>query len=126
MPKSVVIDSCVSIGGRMIGPPGLAMSELIIYETHVKGFSQLWEELPKKIRGTYSGIGSEAAIKYFQELGVTAVRTYCQSITGSIHNICLTGDFLIIGVTTLLVFSRRTAVFPAVVVSDNRFRSQRQ
>ena len=71
MPKSVVIDP--AFDWKNDRPPGLAMSELIVYETHIKGFSQLWKELPKKIRGTYSGIGSEAAIKYFQELGVTAI-----------------------------------------------------
>ena len=70
-PKSVVIDPAYDWQNDR--PPGLAMSELIIYEAHVKGFSQLWEELPENIRGTYSGIGSEAAIRYFQELGITAV-----------------------------------------------------
>jgi glycogen operon protein len=39
----------------------------------VRGFSRLWEELDPEQRGTYSGVGSPQAIKYFKKLGVTAV-----------------------------------------------------
>ncbi len=47
--------------------------ETVIYELHVKGFSRLWDELPEKLRGTYAGLGSATAIKYFKKLGVTAL-----------------------------------------------------
>jgi glycogen operon protein len=33
----------------------------------------LWEELDPEMRGTYSGVGSPPAIKYFKKLGVSAV-----------------------------------------------------
>jgi len=47
--------------------------ETVIYEVHVKGFSKLWKALPKSLRGTYAGLGSAKAIKYFKNLGVTAL-----------------------------------------------------
>lgn len=50
-----------------------AFHETVIYEVHVKGFSKLWKALPKSLRGTYAGLGSPKAIKYFQKLGVTAL-----------------------------------------------------
>jgi glycogen operon protein len=71
MPKCVVVDD----GFDWADDPFLnrAMSETIIYEVHVKGFSKLWNVLPEPLRGTYAGIGSPQAIEYFKRLGVTAV-----------------------------------------------------
>lgn len=45
----------------------------LIYELHVKGFTQLNEAVPEKLRGTYAGLASEAAIEHLKSLGVTAV-----------------------------------------------------
>jgi isoamylase len=45
----------------------------VIYETHVKGFTQLHPDVPEDIRGTYAGLAHPAAIKHFTDLGVTAV-----------------------------------------------------
>ena len=45
----------------------------MIYEVHAKGFTKLNEKIPEEIRGTYAGLGSEPAITYLKELGVTAV-----------------------------------------------------
>src|SRR6266849_8516816 len=71
MPKSVVIDNAFdwSDDKRLATP----LSSSIIYEVHVKGFTKLWPDVPEDLRGTYAGVGSAAAIKYFKELGVTAV-----------------------------------------------------
>ncbi len=71
MPKGVVIESAFSWGG--VRSPSRPLHETIIYETHVRGFSKLWDTVPEELRGTYAGIGSPAAIKYFQHLGVTAI-----------------------------------------------------
>jgi isoamylase len=71
MPKSVVIDPSFDWAGDQ--PPATPMPETVIYETHVKGFSKLWDALPENLRGTYPGLGSEQAIKYFKDLGVTAI-----------------------------------------------------
>ncbi len=40
---------------------------------HVKGFTKLHPEVPEKLRGTYAGLSSDAAIRYLKNLGVTAV-----------------------------------------------------
>ncbi len=45
----------------------------IIYELHVKGFTQLHPEVLEPLRGTYLGIASEAAITHLKKLGATAV-----------------------------------------------------
>jgi glycogen operon protein len=71
IPKSVVINPSFDWGHD--APPKTPMSQTIIYEAHVKGFSQLWNELPEEMRGTYGGLGSAAAIEYFKKLGITAV-----------------------------------------------------
>jgi isoamylase len=69
--KSVVVDQTFNWDNDR--PPRHSLEETIIYETHVRGFSKLWEELEPDVRGTYSGIGSPQAIKYFKKLGITAV-----------------------------------------------------
>ncbi len=45
----------------------------VIYETHVKGFTKLREDLDEKVRGTYRALGSERVIEYLKDLGVTSV-----------------------------------------------------
>ncbi|WP_090481170.1 glycogen debranching protein GlgX [Nakamurella panacisegetis] len=54
-------------------PPGTPLSETIVYEVHVKGFTQLHPDVPEEICGTYAGLGHPAAIKHLTDLGVTAV-----------------------------------------------------
>ncbi|GAA4469630.1 glycogen debranching protein GlgX [Nemorincola caseinilytica] len=45
----------------------------IIYELHVKGFTQLHPDIPEHIRGTYAGLAHPAAIEHLTDLGITAV-----------------------------------------------------
>ncbi len=45
----------------------------LIYELHVKGFTQLNPDVPEALRGTYLGLASEPAIRHLTSLGVTAV-----------------------------------------------------
>ncbi len=71
MPKSVVIDPAFDWGND--APPDTPLHSSVIYEVHVKGFSQLCPEIPPAIRGSYAGIGSSFAIDYFKKLGVTAI-----------------------------------------------------
>ena len=71
MPKAVVIDNAFNWDGdRKLGRP---LAESIIYEVHVKGFTELCPSVPPELRGTYAGLGSTWAIDYFKHLGVTAV-----------------------------------------------------
>jgi len=70
-PLGVVIDPAFTWGDdRRLRTP---WHKTLIYETHVKGFTQLNPHVPEKLRGSYAGLASEAAIKHLQELGVTAI-----------------------------------------------------
>lgn len=53
--------------------PGTPWHETVIYELHVKGFTQQHPDVPEKLRGTYAGLSSPAAIGHFRKLGITAV-----------------------------------------------------
>ncbi len=48
-------------------------AETIVYELHVKGFSQLNDKIPAELRGTYAGLSHPINLAYLKELGVTAV-----------------------------------------------------
>ena len=71
VPKAVVVDQTFNWDNDR--SPRNPLEDTIIYEAHVRGFSELWEELDPEVRGTYSGIGSSEAIAYFKKLGITAV-----------------------------------------------------
>ena len=45
----------------------------MIYELHVKGFTQQLPGVREDLRGTYAGLASDAAIAHLVDLGVTAV-----------------------------------------------------
>ena len=53
--------------------PRTPWHKTIVYELHVKGFTQLHPALPEGLRGTYAGLASETVIKHLTELGITAV-----------------------------------------------------
>ena len=49
------------------------MSESVIYELHVKGFTRLHPLVPEHLRGTYAGLAYPAVVQHLVDLGVTAV-----------------------------------------------------
>src|SRR5450830_1274337 len=53
--------------------PRTPLAETVVYEVHVKGFTQQHPDVPEEIRGTYAGLAHPAAIKHLTDLGVTAV-----------------------------------------------------
>lgn len=71
IPRCVVIDEAFDWEGD--APLARPWAETVIYELHVKGFTQRLPGVREDLRGTYAGLASEAAIAYLQELGVTAV-----------------------------------------------------
>ncbi|NJN07943.1 MAG: glycogen debranching protein GlgX [Richelia sp. RM2_1_2] len=71
IPKSVVVDKSFDWEGDQLLQ--IPWHETIIYETHVKGFTKMHQEIPAKLRGTYAGLAHPAAISHLQSLGVTAV-----------------------------------------------------
>jgi glycogen operon protein len=52
---------------------GYSYADTIVYEVHVKGFTMRHPGVPPELRGTYAGLGHEAAIAHLAGLGVTAV-----------------------------------------------------
>jgi isoamylase len=68
---AVVIDTAYTWGDDR--PPRTPWNKTIIYELHVKGFTQLHPDVPERLRGTYAGLASEAAIQHLVRLGITAV-----------------------------------------------------
>jgi glycogen operon protein len=48
-------------------------NETVIYEVHVKGFTERHPDVPAELRGTYAGLGHPATVRYLKQLGVTAV-----------------------------------------------------
>jgi len=70
-PLAAVVDTAFTWGDDRA--PQTPWNKTIIYEMHVKGFTMLHPKIPEKLRGTYAGLGSEAALDYLRSLGVTAV-----------------------------------------------------
>ena len=54
-------------------PPRVALAETILYEVHVKGFTQLHPGVPASLRGSYAGMAQPAVLDYLQQLGVTTL-----------------------------------------------------
>ncbi|MFG1497022.1 glycogen debranching protein GlgX [Saccharospirillum sp. HFRX-1] len=54
--------------------PQTPWSQTLIYELHVKGFTQRHPDIPDVLRGRYLGIAHPASLDYLTSLGVTAVQ----------------------------------------------------
>jgi glycogen operon protein len=70
-PKAVVVHDPFDWGNDAL--PRRPWRDTVIYEVHVKGFTARHPGVPERLRGTYAGLASEAAIRHLVELGVTAV-----------------------------------------------------
>jgi isoamylase len=51
----------------------LPWERVIVYETHVRGFTQRHPAVPENLRGTFAGLGQQPVIDYIKGLGVTTV-----------------------------------------------------
>ena len=71
MPRCVVIDDTFDWGED--APPRISRSDTVIYEVHVKNFTQNHPGIPEHLRGTYAGLAHPVALDYLTDLGVTAV-----------------------------------------------------
>jgi isoamylase len=71
IPKCVVIDPAFEWEDDR--PPHTDWNDTVIYEVHVKGFTERHPDVREDLRGTYAGLASEPAIAYLNSLGVTAV-----------------------------------------------------
>jgi isoamylase len=71
VPKSIVIDGSFEWEGD--APPLIPWHRTVVYELHVKGFTQRHPGVPEPLRGTYGGLASPKAIEHLSSLGVTTV-----------------------------------------------------
>ncbi|MDY0906389.1 glycogen debranching protein GlgX [Pedobacter sp. CFBP9032] len=71
VPKAMLIDQAYDWEGDL--RLEIPKHQLIIYELHVKGFSQLNTKIPDNLRGTYAGLAHPESIRYLQELGINAI-----------------------------------------------------
>ncbi|MEI6896395.1 MAG: glycogen debranching protein GlgX [Psychromonas sp.] len=70
--KSVVVDDEFDWAG--VTKPSIEDDQRIIYEVHVKGFSQLNEQVPLAKRGKYLGLSDPASIAHYKKLGITSLQ----------------------------------------------------
>jgi glycogen operon protein len=70
VPLSVVVADCAPV--VPIAEP-VPLAETVLYELHVKGFTQLHPAVPEHLRGTYAGLAYPAVVQHLVDLGVTAV-----------------------------------------------------
>ncbi len=71
VPRSIVLTGEFDWGDD--APPSVPDNETVIYETHVKGYTQRHPGVPEELRGTYAGMAHPAAIEHLLSLGVTSV-----------------------------------------------------
>jgi glycogen operon protein len=71
MPKCKVIDQAFTWGDDK--PPRTPWHETVIYELHVKGFTQRHPEIAPDMRGTYGALCSAPVLEHLKRLGVTAL-----------------------------------------------------
>jgi isoamylase len=71
VPRSLVVDP--EFGWQDADRPRHQYADTVLYEVHVKGFTMRHPGIPGDLRGTYAGLGHEAAIAHLLDLGVTTV-----------------------------------------------------
>ncbi len=72
VPKSVVVDPNFDWRGETVRHH-VHWDRTILYELHVRGFTQRRADVPEPLRGTYAGLSSTPVIDYIRSLGVTSV-----------------------------------------------------
>ncbi len=71
MPKCRVIGPLTERKTQLFQPQ--QWSSTVIYELHVRGYTQRHPGLPRGIRGTVAALGHPEIVRYLRDLGVTAV-----------------------------------------------------
>lgn len=71
MPKCQVINPAFT--WEYDRPPQIPWHDTVIYELHVKGFTQRHAEVTPALRGNYAGLATEPVIAHLSRLGVTSV-----------------------------------------------------
>jgi glycogen operon protein len=71
VPKCRVVDTKFDWG--RVRAPNVPWRDTIIYELHVKGFTQRHPGVPEHLRGKYLGLAQPAVLDYLRKLGVTTL-----------------------------------------------------
>jgi isoamylase len=71
VPLSLVVDEGFDWGDDV--PPRHDYADTVFYEVHVKGFTMRHPGVPEQLRGSYAGLGHDAALEHLASLGVTSV-----------------------------------------------------
>ncbi len=71
VPLSLVVDEAFDWGDD--APLRRDYADTVFYEVHAKGFTMRHPGVPAELRGSYAGLGHEAALEHLTSLGVTAV-----------------------------------------------------
>ena len=71
VPLGLVVDP--AFGWTTPPLPWRWYADTVIYELHVKGFTMTHPDIPPALRGTYAGLGHEAAVSHLVDLGINTV-----------------------------------------------------
>jgi isoamylase len=71
VPKCVVVDA--QFDWKQNARPRVAWDRTIIYETHVRGFTQRHPAVAEALRGTFAGLATPEVIEYVRSLGITTI-----------------------------------------------------
>jgi len=71
VPKSRVVDTAFDWGG--VRAPSVPWRDTVIYELHVKGFTQRHPGVPEPLRGKYLGLAQPVVLDHLRQLGVTTI-----------------------------------------------------
>ncbi len=71
VPRSEVVDASFDWG--KVRSPNVPWRDTMIYELHVKGFTQRHPAVPEPLRGKYLGLAQPEVIDWIKRLGVTTV-----------------------------------------------------
>jgi isoamylase len=71
LPKCRVIDPAFSWPKSPMIP--IPWEKTLIYETHVRGFTQRHPAVPEQMRGTFSALSTPQIVDYIKSLGVTSI-----------------------------------------------------
>ena len=69
LPKCVVVNPLPKCNTH----PLIRCRDTIIYELHVKGFTQQHPQIPIELQGTFAGLAQPDIIHYLQDLGITSI-----------------------------------------------------
>lgn len=69
--KSAVVNPYFDWGNDQ--HPYIPYHDSVIYEAHVRGMTNLNQDVPPEIRGTYAGLAYPTVIEYLKKLGITAI-----------------------------------------------------